>query len=59
MEHIKKALQENLDAFVHEAEEAGKIGYGKRVIEQTIHKGMIVGVKEISREISWKRNSGA
>lgn len=55
MDALKKALEENLEAFTHEAQEALKIGYGTRVIEHTIHKGVIVGVKEIERKIHWKK----
>jgi len=52
---LKKALEDNLDAFTHEAEEAAKIKYGVRVIRHTIHEGVIVGVEEIERKIHWKK----
>lgn len=52
---LKKALEGNFDAFKHEAEEAVKMGYGTRIIKQTIHEGVIVGVEELERKVNWKK----
>lgn len=51
---LKKALEENLDAFTHEAEAARQIGHGSRIIRQKIYRGVIVEVEEIERKVCWK-----